>query len=57
MSEPYEPHLKRCRWCGADVEEEDYHKPTDSCMECYRDTPENRADVKGDQQYDAWADK
>lgn len=34
MSEPYEPHFKRCKWCGADVEPWLFDKETESCHEC-----------------------
>lgn len=34
MSEPYDSPMKRCRWCGEDVLEEDYDKETCSCRYC-----------------------
>lgn len=34
MSEPYEPHFKRCYWCGADVPPEEYDKERACCKEC-----------------------
>ena len=37
MSEPYEPHLKRCQSCGEDVQPEEWDKETGCCRECLND--------------------
>ena len=37
MSEPYEPHFKRCKWCGADVTEDLFNKDTDACYDCLKE--------------------
>ena len=44
MSWPYEPHFKRCYWCGADVEEEFYNSDLRACEDCVvADKVEDRA--------------
>ena len=34
MSEPYEPHFKRCEGCGEDVQPEEWDKETGYCAYC-----------------------